>query len=170
MYKKFRSVRQLSGIPAGMSGDAGGWETGAAAVGVPGMGLQRWDQLLVCPSQWLKTWRRSDGHAIAVDWCWKASLAISHFHGRMLTEMGLPALHGLRRRGRKLSTGQDTWYSIFVHVLFNNLPCLMRWYQTDHYKYHNAMTWSGPVVVTKYSGFWVMLALLWWLPLQQAET
>jgi len=39
MYKKFRSVGQLSGVPAGKSGDTGGWEMGAAAVGVPGFGL-----------------------------------------------------------------------------------------------------------------------------------
>ena len=39
MYQKFCSVGQPCVVPAGKSGDAGGWETDAAAVGVPGMGL-----------------------------------------------------------------------------------------------------------------------------------
>jgi hypothetical protein len=40
MYQKFGSVGKLSGVPAGKSGDTGGWETGAAGVGMPAMGLE----------------------------------------------------------------------------------------------------------------------------------
>ena len=40
MYQKFRSVGQWIGVPAGKSGDAGGWESGAGAVGVPEMGIR----------------------------------------------------------------------------------------------------------------------------------
>ena len=39
MYQKFRRVGQLSGVPAGNSGDTGGWEMGADDVGMPGFGL-----------------------------------------------------------------------------------------------------------------------------------
>jgi len=33
-------VGQLSSVPTGKLGDTGGWGTGAADVGVPGMGLE----------------------------------------------------------------------------------------------------------------------------------
>jgi hypothetical protein len=38
MYKKFLSVSQPSGVPFVKSGDTGGLERCAAALGVPGMG------------------------------------------------------------------------------------------------------------------------------------
>ena len=40
MYQKSRSVGQLSGVPAGKSGDTGGWKMGAAVVGVLKMVLK----------------------------------------------------------------------------------------------------------------------------------
>lgn len=40
MYQKFLSVDQPIGVPSGKSGDTGHWEKGAAAVGVPEMGLK----------------------------------------------------------------------------------------------------------------------------------
>jgi hypothetical protein len=40
IYQKFRSVGQPSVVPAGKSGDTGGWETGVAAEGVSGTGLR----------------------------------------------------------------------------------------------------------------------------------
>jgi hypothetical protein len=51
MYQKFRSMSEPSGVPAGKSGDNGGWEMGVAAVGVSGWDVQREGQMFVCPSQ-----------------------------------------------------------------------------------------------------------------------
>jgi hypothetical protein len=51
MYKKFLAERQPSSVPALKSGNPGGRETGAAAVGVQLYALQRREQMVVCPKQ-----------------------------------------------------------------------------------------------------------------------
>jgi hypothetical protein len=40
MYQTFLRLSQKIAVPAGKSGDTGGWETGAAAVRFSGMGLK----------------------------------------------------------------------------------------------------------------------------------